>query len=103
MKTSEHRWSQVRVGLFVGVCGIILCAAVLYFGIAGAPLSRPGRIHAEFDNVFGLAEGSPVEMGGVVVGQISDIQLPDLKTGFVPVTLDIRHQALEKLGPSTVA
>lgn len=103
MRTAEYRLSQVRVGLFVAICGIILTASILYFGIVGSPFSRAARLHAEFDNVYGLAEGSPVEMGGVGVGQIESIGLPNVKTGLVPVTLAIRLDALDRLGPSSRA
>jgi phospholipid/cholesterol/gamma-HCH transport system substrate-binding protein len=103
MRTGEYRWSQVRVGLFLSICGIILFASLFYFGITGVTLSRHAVVHAAFDDAFGLATGSPVEMGGVVVGEIKDLELPDVKTGRVPVTLSIEPGALQRLGPSSVA
>jgi phospholipid/cholesterol/gamma-HCH transport system substrate-binding protein len=103
MRSTDYRLAQVRVGLFVAIAGIVLFAAVFYFGLNGSPLTKAAKVHALFDNVFGLAEGSPVEMGGVVVGQIESISLPELKTGLVPVTLSIQPDALKRLGASSVA
>jgi phospholipid/cholesterol/gamma-HCH transport system substrate-binding protein len=103
MRTAEYRLSQVRVGLFVAISGVVLTASILYFGVVGSPFSRSAHIRAEFDNIYGLAEGSPVEMGGVGIGQIEQIELPDLKTGLIPVTLSVRRDALSRLGPSSLA
>lgn len=103
MRTSEFRWSQVRVGLFVALTGIILFAAVVYVGLAGTPFARRAELKAYFDDVSGLAVGSPVEMGGVVVGEVTGIDLPELETGKVPMHVAVEHRALERLGPSTVA
>lgn len=103
MRSSEFRWTQVRVGLFVAITGILLFAGVVYIGLAGTPFANRATIVAHFDDVAGLATGSPVEMGGVVIGEVSRIDLPDVKTGKVPVTLAIEHRALSRLGPSSVA
>jgi len=103
MRTNDYHWSQVRVGLFVAICGTILFGAVFYFGISGTSLAHYVHVRADFDNIFGLAEGSPVELGGVLVGSIEGIGLPDLGTGKVPVTLSIEKEALDRLGGSSVA
>ncbi len=103
MRTSEYRWTQVRVGLFVAIAGVVLFAAVFYFGIAGSPLSRGATVHGLFDNVAGMGVGTPVEMSGVVVGQVREFDLPELGTALVPMTLTIDDRALERLGRSSVA
>lgn len=103
MRSTDYRLAQIRVGSFVAIAGILLFATIFYFGLNGTPFARAAKVHAKFDNVFGLAEGSPVEMGGVVVGQIESIGLPELKTQLVPVTLSIEHDALDHLGASSLA
>jgi phospholipid/cholesterol/gamma-HCH transport system substrate-binding protein len=103
MRTVEYRWVQMRVGLFVATVGTIFFAAVFYFGITGTTLAHRAKVRAAFDNVFGLAQGSPVEMAGVVVGQVDRFELPDLKTGLVTVTLTIDRSALQRLGQSSEA
>lgn len=103
MRKSEVRWAEVRVGLFVALAGAILFGVVVYVGLVGTPFARYHQVHALFPNVAGLAAGSPVELGGVVVGEISRIELPQLETGLVPVTLSVRPEAMERLSPKSRA
>jgi phospholipid/cholesterol/gamma-HCH transport system substrate-binding protein len=103
MRRAEYHLSQVRVGLFIAICGILMFAGVFYFGVSGKSFAKRGRVRSAFDSVFGLATGSPVEMGGVVIGQIEHLDLPDIRTGLVPVTLAVEPRALERLGASSVA
>lgn len=103
MRGTEYRWAQARVGLLIALVGVAVFAAIVYVGLAGTPLARRAHVVAHFDDVAGLAVGSPVEMGGVVVGEVSQVDLPEVETGKVPVTLAIEHRALERLGPSSLA
>lgn len=103
MHSNEYRWSQVRVGLFVALTGILMFGGAVYIGLAGTPFARRAHIVAMFDDVAGLAVGSPVEMGGVVVGEVQGIDLPDIERGKVPVKLAIEERALSRLGTSSVA
>jgi phospholipid/cholesterol/gamma-HCH transport system substrate-binding protein len=103
MRSAEFRWSQVRVGLFVAIAGIILFAAIFYFGLIGSPLSNNATLYGQFDDMAGLGVGSPVEMSGVSVGQVLQVELPDLQTGKLPVTLTLDREALKRLGPSSEA
>src|SRR5690606_1582329 len=48
-------------------------------------------IYATFDNIGGLNVRSPVRIGGVVVGRVTDISL-DPKTYLPRVTLDIEQR-----------
>jgi phospholipid/cholesterol/gamma-HCH transport system substrate-binding protein len=103
MRSSEFRWAQVRVGLFVALALFVFFAAVATLGISGSPFSRRAHLHGLFQDISGLAVGSPVEMGGVIVGEITGVDLPDLESGKVPVRIAIEKAALEKLGPSSTA
>lgn len=49
------------------------------------------KLYATFDNIGGLKSGSPVKVGGVVIGRVSDIEL-DPKTYSPRVTMDIEDQ-----------
>lgn len=103
MRTTEFRWVEVRVGLFVAITGILLFAGVVYVGLVGTPFARTVAIHTELDSAAGLAVGSPVEMGGVVIGEVGTIDLPNIETGRVPVRLNVKPQALRKIGASSEA
>jgi phospholipid/cholesterol/gamma-HCH transport system substrate-binding protein len=103
MRKVEYHWSQIRVGLFVAITGVILFAAIFYFGLVGSPLAREATVYVNFEDFSGLAVGSPVEMGGVQVGQVVRVDLPDVHTGKLPVTLSINREALLRLGESSYA
>lgn len=49
------------------------------------------RIYATFDNIGGLKARSPVRIGGVVIGRVSDITL-DEKTYLPRVAMDIEER-----------
>lgn len=103
MRASEFRWAEVRVGLFVAIVGIVLFAGVIYLGLAGTPFTRHVELNTRLQDASGLAPGSPVEMGGVVIGEVRRIELPEVATGLVPVTFVVRTEALERIGPSSTA
>lgn len=65
------------VGLFAIVS--VACAGYLAVGLGDVKLfgSAEYQIYAEFDNVSGLKTGASVEIAGVQVGQVTDIELRD--------------------------
>lgn len=103
MRTSEFRWAQVRVGLFVSLAVIVLFAFITYAGLAGTPFVRRIHVVTLLPDASGLALGSPVEMGGVKIGEVSMVDLPIIESGRVPVHLAIEKRALDRLGPSSQA
>ncbi|WP_150138245.1 outer membrane lipid asymmetry maintenance protein MlaD [Candidatus Enterovibrio escicola] len=88
----QNRKTEFWVGTFVlvGITAVLL----LSFQVAGVKsYSRSDyySLDAHFDNIGGLKVRSPVKIGGVVVGRISDISLtaPD----YVPmVTMEIKRK-----------
>lgn len=65
------------VGLFT-MAGVA-AAGYLAVGLGGLDLGASNKyeIHAEFDNISGLKNGASVEIAGVAIGQVSNIQLKD--------------------------
>lgn len=65
------------VGIFTILS--VLAAGYLAVGLGGLDLSGKGRysLYAEFDNVSGLKYGASVELAGVKVGDVSNIELKD--------------------------
>lgn len=49
------------------------------------------KLYATFDNIGGLKSGSPVKVGGVAIGRVTDISL-DPKTYSPKVTMDIEDK-----------
>lgn len=83
---------ELWVGSFVlaGICAIL----VMIFQVADVKSfgsSDTYHLHAEFDNIGSLKVRSPVKVGGVVVGRVTDITL-DPTTLLPKVTMAISSE-----------
>lgn len=79
------------VGLFV-LIGLV-CFSYLAINIAGMKINNTGyyTIKAVFNSVSGLKVGSPVEIAGVKVGEVTDVHLD---TTEAVVTMLIKDEVL---------
>lgn len=85
-----------KIELSVGIFAAIGIAALLMLSlkVADSGISGSGKTYqlfAKFDNIGGLKVRSPVKVGGVVVGRVSDISL-DAEDYTPVVTLDISEE-----------
>ena len=85
-----------KTEIWVGIFLLIALLAALFICLKAADVasmrSEPTyRVTATFDNIGGVKVHSPVRIGGVVVGRVSDIEL-DPKTYLPRVTLDIEER-----------
>lgn len=83
---------EILVGLFaaIGIAALLM----LSLKVADSGISGNGatyQLYAKFDNIGGLKVRSPVKVGGVVVGRVSDISL-DPEDYTPVVTLEIYTQ-----------
>jgi phospholipid/cholesterol/gamma-HCH transport system substrate-binding protein len=80
---------ELMVGLFaaIGIAALLMLSLkVADSGISGN--SETYQLYAKFDNIGGLKVRSPIKVGGVVVGRVSQITLDS--EDYTPiVTLDI--------------
>ncbi|WP_338560514.1 outer membrane lipid asymmetry maintenance protein MlaD [Erwinia sp. E_sp_B04_7] len=88
----QTKKSEIWVGVFLLLA---LCAA-LFLCLRVADLKSLGneptwKLYATFDNIGGLKTGSPVKIGGVVIGRVTDIGL-DEKTYLPRVSMDIEEK-----------
>lgn len=91
---------ELLVGFFVAIgiaAFVALALKVADSGIQGNDQSY--RLFAKFDNIGGLKVRSPIKVGGVVVGRISDIRL-DTEDYMPVVTLEI-YQQYDQFSEST--
>lgn len=75
-------WTELRVGLFVLVGLSVLAAGIFYVTGAG-PLAPKYRLRTYLPEVSGLANGAPVRVDGVEVGNVESIKLLPRSTGKV--------------------
>ena len=83
---------EFTVGLFVAIG--IAALLMLSMKVANSGISGNGEtysLYAKFDNIGGLKVRSPIKVGGVVVGRVSDISL-DIEDYTPIVTLTIYAQ-----------
>ena len=86
---------EVRIGLVA-----VVAVAFLIFGInylRGRNIFKKGReFYAVFHETFGLVPASPVQYNGIKVGQVSDIQLVEIKEGVYRnlVTINVDNKIL---------
>lgn len=88
----NNRKVEILVGGFICI-GI---AALLFLALSVANTSsvtsgETYRLYGKFDNIGGLKVRSPVKVGGVVVGRVSDIKL-DQESYRAVVSMDISTQ-----------
>lgn len=72
----ESRKTQIWVGLFV-VLGVLALSFIALRAASGsaATAGETYTLYAKFDNIGSLKVRSPVKVGGVVVGRVSQISL----------------------------
>ncbi len=89
----QSRKTELWVGSFVlaGICAIL----VMIFQVADVKGLGGGETYtlkAEFDNIGSLKVRSPVKVGGVVVGRVSDIALnPESMLPVVSMTINAQY------------
>lgn len=86
-----------KIELMVGLFAALGIAALLMLSlkVADSGLSGSGvtyQLFAKFDNIGGLKVRSPIKVGGVVVGRVSDISLDDEDyTPVVTLNIDAKY------------
>jgi phospholipid/cholesterol/gamma-HCH transport system substrate-binding protein len=85
-----------KIEFMVGLFAVLGIAALLMLSlkVADSGISGSGEtydLYAKFDNIGGLKVRSPIKVGGVVVGRVTDISL-DVEDYTPVVTLNIYAQ-----------
>ncbi|EHM49449.1 MAG: outer membrane lipid asymmetry maintenance protein MlaD [Yokenella regensburgei] len=88
----QTKKSEIWVGIFL----LIALLAALFICLQAANVTSlrtepTYRLYATFDNIGGLKARSPIRIGGVVIGRVSDITL-DPKTYLPRVEMDIEER-----------
>jgi len=95
-KTTKDK--TIRVGLLVSSALVILMVFLFFIGSEQKIFARKNEYEVRLENVTGLAEGNPVRMSGVTIGNIRDIKLPqDPKQKQVEILLMIDRKYGERV------
>ena len=89
----DNRMVEFTVGLFLalGLAALVMLA----FKVSNASSITTGQqtytLVANFDNIGGLKVRSPVKVGGVVVGRVSEIGLDKNLTPQVKLSINTKY------------
>jgi phospholipid/cholesterol/gamma-HCH transport system substrate-binding protein len=99
-RTRSLTWSELKIGVVTIVA--IIIAAVLIFSLTGSKGFSWQRytLKTRFDNVAGLAPGSPVRLAGVEVGTVTGIDFAGIQ---VEVTFDVKRTMQPRITDKSVA
>lgn len=87
---------QMKVGIFLAAGVIIVIFSILSLGADKALFKNFVHLHAHFDQVTGLAEGSVVSLSGVNVGNVQTIKFLSDKNSL-DVDMKIDKQFLPRI------
>jgi len=99
-RTRSLAWSELRIGVLTIIAVVI--AAVLIFTLTGTRGFAWQRytLKTRFNDVAGLAKGSPVRLAGVEVGSVRDVQFAGSQ---VDVSFDVRQDLRSRITDKSVA
>ncbi len=98
----ETSASQTTIGAFVLGGIILIMASIFFLGADKSVFSTYARIHAHFDTVQGLAEGSVVTISGVNIGNIEQINFLS-ESNQLDVVMKVENRYLDKLKKGSLA
>ena len=94
-KSEKRKSIEIWVGIFILLGLAALAMLAMQVSDAGAGSGRTFRINAEFSNIGGLTEKSPVMIGGVRVGRVGNIGInKETYNAVVGMDIDVRYDNL---------
>jgi outer membrane protein OmpA-like peptidoglycan-associated protein len=92
-----------RLGIFIVTTLVILAAGVFLIGDKRFLFRRTYQLSADFQDVDGLANGADVQVGGIHMGTVKRIQLPDQPSGKLTVLMDLSDSTKNIVRKDSVA
>ncbi len=81
-----------RLGVFIVCTLAVLGAGIFLIGNRKLSFSSTYSLSAEFQNAGGLVEGADVRVGGIHMGTVRAIELPQSPDGKVSVRMDLENK-----------
>ena len=95
---------EIQAGIFVFVGIIILAAVIFFLGQERRVFASKQSYHMYFKDVKGLSRGAPVRLGGITVGQVSNIHFTEsLDDPRIKVTLRLVEGSLDRIRSNSFA
>ncbi len=88
--------TQMKVGIFIAAGTLLILGSIFFLGADKALFTSYVRIHAHFQQVQGLSEGSVVSLSGVTVGNVEQITFLSEKNAL-DVKMRINENFIHKI------
>ncbi len=92
-----------RLGAFIFIALIIFAATVFLIGERQLLFSRTYTLKTNFANVVGLDVGAPVRTGGVRIGTVKKIQLPNRPSQKITIEMQLEEATNTVIRKDSVA
>ncbi|MHB8421405.1 MAG: MlaD family protein [Leptospirales bacterium] len=103
-RSSNLRFSEIRVGLIVGVSFFLGALAIISYGKVQNLFSKQVPLTILFNNVRGLTVGAPVRISGMTSGFVRQIHFIRYREHqFVQVQISLSAKRLSDLSEETTA
>lgn len=95
--------SNIRLGVFVVGTLAILAAGIFMIGSRQFHFQSTYSLRAEFQNAGGLVDGAEVRVGGINMGTVRAIELPQTPDGKVSVRMDLQSKSKNVVKKDSIA
>ena len=103
LQRSQVTWSQLQVGIFALICGIILLWVILFAGNGLKAVQNRFTVQTVIDSASGLKSGDPVRLAGIEVGTIKTVEFVR-QNGVekVRIQLNLNQQAAQRVKSDSI-
>ncbi len=88
--------TQLRVGIFLSIGLVLILGSIFMLGADRAFFKSYTILHAHFEQVQGLAEGSVISFSGITVGNIKKIQILPEKN-LIDLVLQVDNEFMPRV------
>ncbi|MCA9710870.1 MAG: MCE family protein [Myxococcales bacterium] len=85
----DERRARIRMGLGVTLGAFVLFVVLFLVGQAEGAFAERTEVYADFAMTSGLRVGSPVQLAGVEIGRVSDVDYVNVSYACDPLTEDV--------------
>lgn len=95
------RWAKLKVGVVITIATVIVFLAVMFAGNIEKIFVPKVNVYADFSDVKGLREGSPVWFSGVEIGAVKSIKFTEARE--IKVKMLINSDTIQYLKKDSLA
>lgn len=98
MANAQETRRNLRIGVVIALSLAALMTFLFFIGSEEKMFSKKNEYRVLLESVSGLAEGNPVQMSGVTIGTVREIQLPrDPKNRTVTIWITVQKKYSERI------